>query len=446
MAVSDLKNKAREAFKRKRYELAVEAYLEYLKFEPDDEEAVEGFFQAAIKDRETKGKSMFGGMLSKVSAGSSKDPKKRINACLRALAKKPGDKKTLMALGQAAMDANAFQAGVVAYKRAAEADTEDAEPWKKLGEALGRRGRIQEALDALSRAVSVSPRDQEAIKLRKNLAAEGALKLSGYESAKSSRDLIKDKDVAERLEMEERIQLTPEHAATEIEKVQASIAEDPENSRLHVKLADLLLQKGDEAGTRASLEEALRLDPGNYDLSVRIGDLQLGKLTAAFKAAKESLEASPDDASVQEAHDAARDALTQASLEEYGRRVKEHPLDLGERFRLGRWLLQAGQVDAALAEFQQTVRDPNRKVDSLVLQAQCFEKKSIVNLAVKKLEEAIKEFPTLTSPKAKDVFYRYAALLESKGDVDEARAIWERIVEEDASYRDVLARLSNASA
>ena len=169
MAVSDLKHKAKEAFRRKRYEMAVEAYQEYLKFQANDEEAVEGFFQAAFKLREGKGKRLFGGVLSKVSLSSSKDPLKRMASCLRALAKAPDDKKLLMALGQAAMEANASQAGIVAYRRAAEADPEDNEPWKRLGGALGKQGRIPEALEALSEAVRIMPRDQEAQKLRKNL-------------------------------------------------------------------------------------------------------------------------------------------------------------------------------------------------------------------------------------------------------------------------------------
>lgn len=446
MAVSDLKNKARDAFRRKRYQLAVEAYAEYLSFQPDDEEAMEGFFQAAVKDREARGKSLFGGLLSKISAGSSKDPAKRIASYLRVLAKNPDDKGTLMALGDAAMEANAFQAGIVAYKRAAEADTEDALPWKRLGEALGRRGRIPEALDALKEAVRIAPRDQEAQKLRKNLAAEGALKISGYEHARSSRELIKDKEVAEQLETQSRLQLTPEHAASEVERVEAEIAQHPEDARLRARLADLLQQQGDGAGARAALREAVRLDPSNFDLAARLGEMDLRDLTSAYNQAREAWQEAPADEALKQAHDAAMERLTEASLAEYGRRVRERPLDLGERFRLGRWLLQAGRVDEALAEFQQTVRDPNRKVDSLVHQALCFERKGILNLAARKLEEAVQEFPTLASPKAKDTWYRYGVLLEKMADWNGAAGVWEKIVEVDAAYKDVLDRLSQAAA
>ena len=445
MAIADLKNKASEAFRRKRYEMAVEAYTEYLKFEADDDEAVEGLLQAALKLRETRGKSLFGGMFAKAAVGG-KDPKKRMTGALRGLAKAPDHKGLLMTLGDAAMEANAFKAGVVAYKHAADADPEDNLAWKRLGEALGRNGRIPEALEALSEAVRINPRDQEALKMRKNLAAEGALKQTGFETAKSSRDLIKDKDIATSLEMETRLQLTPEHAATEVEKTQAEIEASPEETRLFIRLADLLLQRNDEGEALVALRKALALEPANYDLSVRIGDLQLGSLTRAYRSARDAMRADAENAEAKAVHDAAYQTLLESSLEEYARRVQEQPLDLGERFRLGNWLLRSGKVDEALAEFQQTVRDPHRKIDSLVLQARCFEKKNINNLAARKLEEAVAEYPTLASPKAKSVFYDYAALLERMGEGEKARAIFERIVEEDAAYKDVLDRLSALSS
>ena len=445
MAVSDLKNKARDMFRRKQYEMAVSAYTEYLRFEPDDGEAAAGFFQAAKKAREAKGKGMFGGMLSKMSIGG-KDPAKRMAACWRALGKNPENKGVLMLLGDAASQAGAFNAASVAYKQAAEADENDAEPWKRLGEALGRRGDIKEALDALRRACEINPRDQEANKLRKNLAAEGALKLSGYETAKSSRDLIKDKEEAVELESTARMQLTAEHAASELAKVEAEVDADPNNSRLLVRFADLQEQAGKPAESMATLKRALVADPENYELSVRIGDRELAVLTTAYREATAAAKAAPGDAGAKDALAAAKKALIDGHLAEHRRRVKEHPLDLTARFSLGRWLLEAGLVDEALAEFQQTVRDPNRKVDSLRLQARCFEKKNLIGLAVKKLEEAVKSFPALASPKAKEVFYEYADMLERKGDTDEAKAHFEQIVEADASYKDALDRLSKLSA
>jgi tetratricopeptide (TPR) repeat protein len=446
MGVADLRNKAKDAFRRKNYDHAIEVYLEALQFEPDHRETIEGFFQAAKKAREGKGKGLFGGMLSRVSAGASRDPRKRIAACLRGLAKSPGDKGLLMDLGDAAAGAEIFEVAIVAYHHAAEADPEDNLAWKRLGEMLGKKGRIQEALDALSNAVRIDPKDQEAIKLRKNLAAEGALKIAGYETARSSRDLMKDKDQAQRLETEQRIQFTPEHAAAEIQKGRAEAEKDPTNPRIRVRLGELHLQRGEETEAVAEFEEALRLDPRNFDLSVRIGDLRLGVLQREAEEAKRALDTDPGSAEARARRDAAFRALLEGRLEEYGRRVKEHPLDLAERFRLGRTLLQAGRVDDAAAEFQMTVRDPSRKTDSLLLLAQCFERKNLIGLAVKKVEEAVADYPSLATPRAKDVHYAHADLLERQGDRAKAREIFERIFEVDITYRDVAKRLEALAA
>jgi cytochrome c-type biogenesis protein CcmH/NrfG len=442
MGVADLKNKAREAFRRKNYDLAVEVWIQVLHFDANDAESVDGFFQAARKARESKGKSLFGGMFSRMSAGTSRDPQKRMAACLRGLAKNPEDKGLLLALGEAGTAAGADEAAVAAFRRATEVDPEDAEAWKHLGQVEGRRGRIKEALDALGEAVRLKPRDQDAIKLRKNLAAEGALKISGFETAKSSRELIKDKEAARDLEAEVRMQLTPEHATTEVDKMEAQIRSEPENPRLRARLGDLLLQKGDEAAAVGAFEEAVRLDPRNFDMAVRLGDLKLRVLENRARRANDAMKASPGDEALATQREDAFRVLLEGRLEEYERRVREHPLDLAERFRLGRTLLQANRVDEAAAEFQQTVRDPNRKVDSLLLLAQCFERKNLGSLALRKLEEALGDFPSLASPRAKDVHYAYADLLERQGEREKAREIFEQIFEIDITYSDVSKRLA----
>lgn len=443
MAFDDLKNKAKEAFRRKNYELAIQIYLEAFQFGANDAEAVEGFFAAAKKLNEGKGKGLFGGMFSGISVPGGKDPMKRMAGAFRALSKSPDHKGTLMALGDAAVEAGQLEAAIGGYKRAAEQDESDPEPWKRLGQALAKRGRIPEALQALDAAVRAAPRDQEAIKLRKDVAAEGALKIGGYETARSSRDLIKDKDVAQKLETEQRLQLTPEHAASEIEKVAAQCQSEPANARLRVRLGELHMQRGEEAKALEAFEEAVRLDPRNFDLGVRVGDLKLRGLEDTLRKAREAMEKAPGDAPAKERAVAAEKALIDARLVEFGRRVKEHPLDLAERFKLGRTLLAAGRIEEATAEFQQTVRDPNRKIDSLLLLARCFEANNLHGLALKKVEEAVADFPTLTSPKARDVHYAHADLLARMDKKPEARAIFERLYEEDITYRDVAQRLKS---
>ena len=441
MGVADLKSKAREAFKRKNYEQAVEIYVEAFQFEADDLDLIEGFHQAASKAKEGKGKSFFGGV-GKLGLGASRDPQKRIVSCVRYLAKHPEDKGAWLEFGEAGEAGSRWNAAAYGFRVAAKLDPEDNEAWKKLGSALYRQGKIKEAADAYAEAVRIDPKDQDALKMRKNLAAEGALKMSGYETAKSSRDLIKDKDVAGRLERDQRLQMTSQDATDEAARLRADIVQNPATAhRTRIRLADVLHQKGDLAGSLEELEKALAADPANYDLSIRIGDLKLSMLQAEDQKAQERYKASGDDAS-RTAFEEIRAKLNAARLAEFSRRVKEHPTDLAERFKLGTVFLMAGRYNEAIGEFQKTVQDPRRKTDSLLRLAECFEKMNMLDLAAKQVSKAAEDFPQLTTDRAKDIAYRLAELHERRGAKQDAKVEYMRIFEVDIGFKDVSERLS----
>jgi tetratricopeptide (TPR) repeat protein len=447
MSVADLKAKAREAFKRKNYDGAIDIYLEAIQFSPDDVELFEGLKQAAEKRREGKGKTLFGGGFGKLSIGTTRDPVKKVVACARYLSKNPGNKSVSMELGDAAEAAGHLEAAIFGFRGAAQADPDDNVAWKRLGSLLFRRGRLKESMEAYGEAVRIDPKDQEAIKMRKNLAAEGALKIGGYESAKSSRDLIKDKDVAGKLEREQRLQLNEQDAQDEASRLRADIQRNPsEPTKTRVRLAEVLLQKGDTAEAESVLEAAARVEPSNYDLSVRLGDLRLSKLKDAFDRAKERYEQAPDDAAAKGAIETSRREMLEARLKEYARRVHDHPTDLAERYRYGATLLMSGRVDDAIGEFQKTVADPKRKTESLLHLGECFERKNMLDLAAKQVQKAAEDFPVLTSPRAKEVAYRLAELHERRGAREDARKEYLRIYEVDISFRDVSKKVQELSS
>ena len=442
MGVADLKSKAREAFKRKNYEQSVEIYVDAIQFEMDDAEIYEGFLQASQKAREGRGKSLFGGM-GGLAVSANRDPAKKLVAAARHLAKSPDSKGSWMALGQAGEAGGWLNAAQFGFRTAARLDPDDNDAWKCLGAALYRQGKIKEASDAYGEAVRIDPKDQEALKMRKNLAAEAALKMSGYETAKSSRDLIKDKDVAGRLERDTRLQLTEQDATDEAARLRVEILKNPAASlRTRMRLSEVLLQKGDSDGSLIELLEAQKLDPANYDLTVRIGDVNLGKAQALFDKAKERFLASGESDAARPELEAARATLVDVRLKEFGRRVQEHPTDLTERYRLGATLLMAGRLDEAINEFQKTVQDPRRKTDSLLKLGECFERKNMLDLAAKQIARAAEDFPAPTTDRAKDITYRLAELHQRRGAKDEAKREFMKIYEVDISYKDVAARIS----
>ena len=230
MAVADLKTKARDALRRRQYDLAIEMYLEALRFEPNDPRRWTGSSRRRARPARAEGQGLFGGMLQQASIGATRDPDKRIAACFRGLAKNPDDKGLLLSPGEAA-GGGAEETAVLAYKRATEVDPRR----RRSLEAAGRLPRPprphQGGPRRPGRGRPPRPPDQESLKLRKNLAAEGALQVGRYDRATSSRELMKDQDEARRLESEARLQLTTEHAAQEIEGANAEIAAEPQNSQ-----------------------------------------------------------------------------------------------------------------------------------------------------------------------------------------------------------------------
>jgi tetratricopeptide (TPR) repeat protein len=179
---------------------------------------------------------------------------------------------------------------------------------------------------------------------------------------------------------------------------------------------------------------------------VRLGDLRLSKVKDAFDLAKERYERATADPAAREGLEAARSALVAARLEEFGRRVREHPTDLGERYRHGATLLMAGRIDDAIGEFQKTVADPKRKTDSLLHLGECFERKQMLDLAAKQVQKAAEDFPVLNTPRAKEVAYRLAELHERRGAKEDARKEYLRIYEVDISFRDVAKKVQELAS
>ena len=183
---------------------------------------VEGFFPAATQGAGDEGQGALRRHVLEGLDGRESRPAEADGRLLpRARQESRGQEPAARRSARRPAKPGADETAVAAYQRATEIDADDAKAWKRLGEFHGQRGRIREALDALSEAVRLAPKDQESIKLRKNLAAEGALQTGRYDKAGSSRELMKDQDEARRLETEGRLQLTKEHAAPEVEEIRA---------------------------------------------------------------------------------------------------------------------------------------------------------------------------------------------------------------------------------
>ena len=174
--------KAQEATKRKNYDFAVELYQQILEIEPDQGEARSGL-RLALKRRVEQKKG--GGLFSKIGgagplvAAKAMAKAKRYDAAIKGLEKylagNPLDVKANLLLGECCEFAEYFHSACAVYEFIAEIAPKNSEGLRRAGAMMYRTGEHTKALEFYERALEIDPRDQDAIKARKNLAAETAL-------------------------------------------------------------------------------------------------------------------------------------------------------------------------------------------------------------------------------------------------------------------------------
>ena len=436
MNIAKLIEKGEDALKKKNFDYAIEILLQAVSFAPNNREARELLRRAELKKFEHSYPSaglvaVFGlpARLGMFVSGLSRksNPEPFMMACEKFLTKDPKNRKVNMALGSAAAAGGHLETAIFAYQTAAEHHPNDTAVLKTLGNLLWKNGQIREAHEVYDRAVRLDPHDQDAVKARKNLAAEASLKETGFETARSSRDLVRDKEAAGRLEQETRLYRTDEDLATQRKSLEARAEKEP-NVELLQDLAQVCKRMKDWEAAFAAFDRAIQMEPQNHALEFARGDLELEHLEEKHLALLR--EGKQEEAKTAEAD------LLGARTKQYRALVKAYPTDLNLRFKLGELLFKQGDVESAIAEFQQTVRDPKFRSESQLRLGRAFKSKGQFELALRQLEQAM-EGQSGMSERVKEILYERGDVLERMGRSDEARTEFSRIYEVDIKYRDV---------
>jgi tetratricopeptide (TPR) repeat protein len=196
MGEMDLKkhlDRAEQALDRGQADFAIELCDQVLDFAPGDANAA-GLLARALVSLKAKG-----GFLGRLSAGPSslgarlsrmtKNPDAEARQLRRAFIKNPGNFSTAAGWADALERAGYAGAALEAFGALAEADSECA---KRASALAAAQGEVDRALEYLERALVANPRDTEAVRMRKNLAAEQALSTKAYDQAGSAKDIAYD--------------------------------------------------------------------------------------------------------------------------------------------------------------------------------------------------------------------------------------------------------------
>ncbi|MEW6072131.1 MAG: tetratricopeptide repeat protein [Planctomycetota bacterium] len=432
--------KAEEAFRRRNYDFAAELYRQLVDLDPDLGEARAGLRQALRKRLEAKGG---GGKILRAVAGALPLGRAiglrklgRHDACARALEDylraNPLDEEANLLLGKALEDAEHYRSARAVYEFVAEIAPQNPEGLKRAGAMMYRTGDHERALAYYERALAVDPRDQEALKARKNLAAETALSHRDPGAVAHSRELIRDKDHAASLERAQRLHLSEADLRAELARLETAFAANSADPEIMLSLAQVHEKLGDPEAALDVVRRAAQFRKDSLEIVSRVGDLETKVLKRKIARADRAGDA-------EEAGRLERELLAQ-EMADGRRRVEIRPGDATLRLQLAKKLLRGGQIDEALGELQRCQAEPRVRDEAAFYMGRCFHEKGILDLARKQYERAL-ETTNGTDDRAKEILYNLGSIAEAEGKTAEARSFFIRIYEVDIGYRDVAAKM-----
>jgi len=431
--------RAEEAVRKKNFRFAIQLFHQLLDLKPDHEEARRGLRQAldrfAAYRRVPAWLSFLGSLgprLSVLLAGLSRRPASQARALERLLAVDPSNRRALLALGDCLERAQFHRSARVVFEHLAGLEPGSSGPWKRVGSLLARLGDHEAALAGYERALSADPKDQEALRARKNLAAEGALARSAFTTAGSTQELVKDREQARELERSQKVARTREDLEEELASLDAKLAQVPGDSALLLRKALVLRRLGAGAEAMGLLERLKAGGQAGLEALRLLGDLKLEALAERIRAQGPGCPPAEKDRLERE--------MVELRLGIAEDLVAAHPTDLGLRYRLGEALLQAGRQDQAIAEFQQAVKDPRFKSEALVQLARAFRGKGLADLAIAQYSKALETLGT-HNERVQEVLYELGDLLAAEGRIEEALGKFSQIFAADINFRDVARRI-----
>lgn len=407
--------------------------------------------QRVAQVRQARGKT--GGFMSRVSSGfttapflfgGKKDPAKVLETAEMLLAKDPANVPALRMLAEAAGGLNFPETVAFALDAIREIEPESRSNMLALAEAWLAAGKPAEALKIADEILRTKPTDAEAQNLmRKASVAQTVTKSNWDQQQTSYRDKLRDENQAVSLEQSAKVVTGDAMTRRLLDEALARVAKEPLNLNHYRSVSQAYRQMGNLEESLVWVRKAREQPAGRADAALEKQESELATaiVEQRMKDAETALAAAPGDAAAQAKLDAARKELAEFKLTESRRYIERYPNDYVARHALGQLLLESGQTDAAIAQFQQAQKGPQVRVVSLIGLGRCFKAKRLYDLAIAQLNTAKAELGAMDDTK-KDVIYELGVCYELMGKPDAAINEFKVIYSEDIGFRDVADKIN----
>jgi len=424
-----------EALEKNNFDYAIDLCTKIITFEPSNVKARKSLWKAAAGKEQLFGKpsklktlALYVITLTQISLLFKNNPSKKIECLINFLNIVPNNVKMRTRLAEGLLEANYPDAAIAELEIVISCQSNFIPAIRILTKLYRNKNMLSEAIDTLKIALASDPDNREIDKLLRDVLATSSLK-KGFDTAKSFRDVIKDKDEAERLETRGHLIKSEADLQIELSRLQDEFNRDSKNPKLAKNVGDFYFdRKKDYTNAMKWYNVASKLNPSDSSLKDKSDNCIIRKIEQQIEDAqlrndKECL------------NKLKKDKLS-FEIQSYERRIQDHPTDMTIRFELGKRFYSAGQPDKAIAEFQQSVRDPRVKIDSHIYLGLCFMSKKIYDVAISQFSKVLGD----VSPQGeKGLFIRYHIAHCYVGLDDYAKAVEEakKIIEVDINYKDI---------
>ncbi len=439
--------KGHAAFERGNYDIAIDLLMQCLTRAPSFSRARKilrsaqiakfkrrkiGAFASKIQDiREAGIRTKIKGMLG------SNHPDAALIACEKLLTMNPLHALNVEIAVQAAEAAGHPDAALFTVEAAYENNQDDMSLLRRVADFYMAVGEYTKARDAYIKLNAFVPADQSVFKKLKDAEARVTM-ASGWEETAGKkdgfRDLIADKDQADKLDKQNKAVLGSSDAEVLIADAIKHIEEEPKNMNYYRSLARLYMSNKMFDKAVETLEAARKINASDPELDRSLTNAKI----ASFEFRMTELKAAGDESAANQVEN----EMNQFVFDDLSARVQSYPNDLRLRFELGMQYFKYGYYDDAIGQFQLSQRSPKERVLSLYHLALCFNQKGQRDMAVMQLEAANEQLPIMDELKKK-VIFRLGVLAEESGDIERAFGFYKDVYGADISFEDIGTRMEN---
>jgi tetratricopeptide (TPR) repeat protein len=384
-----------------------------------------------------------GGPGMKLQGAVKKDPAGAVALIEKELEKDPFNDGLNDLLHECFIKMELFDSAAFALETVRKSHPDNTKNMHKLALYYLERQRADLAGDVYNDILKATPTDSIAVKGSKDCAAKHSMQRQKWDENSSVRDLMKDQSEFQDLETASRAGMTKDQMIEKRDRLINRYNEDPNNLGNAKELANVFEQMEDWENAMTFYDWAFTLSNGDAALKSKgrqMSDKHIATQMASLQAA---VDADPDNVELRAQLDEVLQARALEMVANAKQRVDENPTDPQLRFELGTALFNAGDHSAAIPHLQQAKTNPHIRTKVLLLLGRTFKAKSMFDLALKQLSDALADLHGMDNTK-KEVLYDKGLIHDEMGDSASALDCFKQIYEVDYGYRDVATRVESS--